>query len=440
MNKHKWAAASVATMMTGCQLNDGVLCSYLNDNCGDEAGAEEGSGTGDDGQPPAPLQPACEQIGAAVGQSLGPNASEPYGITTGDAVAVIRWLAAMFPPRWSWGDLPFGGAIAAMSAIADTFNPAIRALSIAQYTDGAPWVWVQTRGASTAEFGDQVATGIVQADGTTLYYAPASGLASGWWETQSIGVDHWVSGRVGGSAGAAHAGPAGGNAQDAIESGVGFIPAMGTCFVIDATDDTGGGTGGSTGDEPDPQVPPPIPGSFDPCPMLGEGAGVAHLTEQFPLPWLNTGLPAGTLAFGAGAWAWETPAPAWGDPAALSVTVDYGITIPGDGFSKTRAGVQFASYEWVPGISIAYYPEGMDSIDDVMDAAILEFEDGSVIAYVESPPAGGGTWVQVDADAGARGWVLDADDTPGVQTGHVGTAWTSSAGLSFLPAAGWCVD
>jgi hypothetical protein len=285
-SKHLRGGLAVALLTTGCQVNNGVLCSYLNDNCGEDAGEDE---TGD----PEPLGHPCDQIGAALGLDLvhvsycveceSPWWGQPY-------VYNLDW-SQIFPSGWAWDATP------------PLYNKPSRLRGI-QGELGIWWggdkaeavvTWTQTEGIESGHRGLTPVQIIEQNDGSQIVWLPAG--PDGWMTLFSGSAAVLPSIRGWSSKPeeivVEFAGPSGTNAAPTTNDQKGFEAVRGQCRVAEPAmcdmpgmcegDTAGGGSGdggGTTGGTDD------VPPGEDPC-ML-----VAEYFDREPLgdsrPWAGT--------------------------------------------------------------------------------------------------------------------------------------------------------
>jgi hypothetical protein len=279
MNSKTYSCGLVAALLaTGCQINDGVLCSYLNDECGGSGGEEEDI--------PPPASP-CEQIGSALGLDLqapsnsgGQNNHHWYESTAW--VWSMHW-SSVFPSGWVWDSVPPNNFERARLygeqgelAVYEPHRSAVEAGSLTSI-----YVWTQGEAVDSAFLGATAAGILPQHDGSQLVYAPSQPIDA-WWLFEGSVLDSPVlRGQTTLPHAADQAGPAWTNTQEASHMSRGWEHARGWCVVVEppatAADDTAGsGDGGGTGD-PDGITP-----GEDPCRLVAEHFNVGAITTASP--------------------------------------------------------------------------------------------------------------------------------------------------------------
>jgi hypothetical protein len=329
-------AVPLALTLCGCQVTNGVLCSYLNDNCGDEAGEE----TGEPEAPPPP-QSACALIGDATGLDLVDVHPLPVsaGVWMGLAAASLVFEPDIVGFTWGW--LPGGqpGDTATLDSLEQTLtvytptpNDGVAILGYA-YTEpvgGSANLVRPANGFSGDSSLEITATALPLGAESTLWYAPLpiDGLAvpSRWDFTGGLRARGVVT-----SGGSTLAGPAGGNVK-ITEEGMpsrGFLPTMGWCAAAPpVADDTGApGTGGGDSGAPEPE--PPLTCAYVAQALeLPEGSlGWLEVIPGVFLegPDLLTDARAGLMVWNGGADGWTWALPNLNDPADLVFGQDFGI-------------------------------------------------------------------------------------------------------------------
>ena len=417
---------------SGCGVADTLWqCGF--GPCQDSDG--EGSGTGGDDEPL--MQHPCKQIGSVQGVSF---------TAFGDASRTPAWLGtAAFELYWSIG-FPAGWAFAGTAPTdQDVDEPAeLRSvqtrsdnvLVVQEIGSAADISWIQVRDAASVSLGPAVATLIPQSDGSQIAFV-GTNASSTYWTIRPASGSAYVRGWVTNGP-AVSAGPDAGN-QDVTRNGAfGFLPASGRCVLgagpdeIPDVETTGGGP------EPEPEPGPTMPaGVFDPCMLLG--GGDLELPPEHVRPWIATGVRSVARMFGISMllpprWEWEEPVPTGdGEPAELA-GFSMAIVVP----------PTFVEPHGIAWIQVG--PYGLDDLgpagasfgplDEQMPAQAYPLDDGTTLYWVEDPPSGDVLWI-LQGYLTVRGWALGSSLGVAAATPAV-TAQTTSDGVGFVPALGYC--
>lgn len=414
----------------GCQVQNGVLCSYLNDHCGEDAGAEEG---GDTGEPQSFGDHPCDQIGAAVGLPLVPL-SDPaaYPAWSGGSPAVM-WWDDTFPAGWRWlGSVPAPGATGELRSVADAFGDA-HWLVVSSLSTSGDYRWIQARDANWIRYGALDAGQIVQADDSVIAYVATDGAGAqgDYWNLQAYTPEAYVRGWVTDGA-SADAGPSQSNIESALANTRGFRPAEGTCVVgpAEAADDTGAEPGGI----------------YDPCAVIEAAIGTplepapSFYSEIFGSSLAWEGEPEAVMRWSeaADSWVWDGPAPMAGARAALdsgtNELVFHNVARPAEGSQATHAWIVTEGDVLVPTAALR-------TVEATADAEAIQHGGATV-------------WVAALADLGedhghSLDWrVLGGLDARGLASaagGQFGSPAVDEVGgllddadRSFYPAIGYC--
>jgi hypothetical protein len=441
-------ALAASLTSTGCQVTNGVLCSYLNDNCGDEAGDE----TGEPEAPPPPAN-ACTLIGDATGLDLVEVHPLPVsaGVWMGLAAAALVFGPDVVGFKWRW--LP--GGQPGDTATLDSLESSLTIYTTTPNIDVAMFGYAYTEPvggsanlvrAANGFSGDSSleieATALPLGAESTLWYAPVpvDGLAvpSRWDFTGGLRARGVVT-----SGGSTLAGPAGGNTR-ITEDGMpsrGFLPTMGWCTAAppDVADDTGTPPDPDTGSEPEPEPEPDVPadppGTFDPCVELGYGPTTVRPAGYSPT-WVGESETSMVTL-----WIFPTQAWHWGPHELVeglrSILGSWGTAL----VDEAPPGAA-AAYVLVEDIVDPFTVPAMtrSTSTSVQDAEAVQLADNSWLVWVDEPGAGAATWYSGDTLPRLRGWARYG--LPGVPAtgGKPGVANTVGGnGWAFMPAAGYCV-
>jgi hypothetical protein len=264
----------------GCQVNNGVLCSYLNDKCGEDAGEDE---TGD----PEPLGDSCDQIGSALGLDLVPVTycveCEPAWWEM-DALYNLDW-SQLIPRGWEWDATPpLYGKPARLRGIQGE-------LGIWWGGDKVDAVvtWTQTDGIESGHRGLVPVQIIEQTDGSQIVWLPAG---PDGWMTLFSGSAAVLPSIRGWSSRPEEivvelAGPSGTNAAPTSHGQKGFEAVRGQCKLAQpsmcdmpgmceddtSADDAAGGSGDGGGTTGEPEENPAVALGEDPCIAIAASRG-----------------------------------------------------------------------------------------------------------------------------------------------------------------------
>lgn len=381
-------------------------CEFYNDTDPVEQESEE-----------IPTDGPCAAIGTHLGKKLVPfgNIEHPAWLYGGAGQPVSMRFEG-FPNYWSWtGGAATLGNVAELYAVADSETNTTE-LVMWQISTSAPYLWIQTRGVTAAQLGEQQATFLEQADGSSITYVSTSDSEVAedwqWWMTGVYGSQVRVRGHVT-DGGAVEAGPAWTNVDATYQGGAGWLPSNGSCI--------------------EPPMPP------DPCAIIAERLDV-NATARDPYPEGFIGNASGVFE----------------DVYSMSWTPIVGWLWDGMAAAPQNAAAQLIA----PGQTTAFYPgtfepgdvlwvhagaagawlineEGGWLTDDVGFVQMDDYAlgDGSKLYYGEIAGGVGNPAVQT-AEA-IRGRV---SATGGVEAGPDAANYgvTTAFGAAFVPAWGVC--
>lgn len=389
----------LALLGTGCQVTNGVLCSYLNDNCGESAGAESGD-TGDEPPPPLVLIP-CDQIGAAMGLALVPshNNWQPWGgAGSVGSHPAMEW-SLLFPSGWVWDDASPAPVLDEPALLLGRTDPIV-GLALQDITlEGQIASWIQVQGATAGTYGGQPATFLTQSDGSAIVFG-AYTTPEAWWEFSGSPV---VRGWVGAATQYEFGGPAQSNPGQASHEGLAFKAASGRCMLAPVGVDDGQGEGGGDG-EP---MPDPMP---SPCELMRP----EDATIVGEIPWvpgaahpLDVPLPSEVVVFDNGAWL-VPEGPGW---ALGAERIDVSVPFGPEGVADLRRAWMMTDYVSAGGWSLQWrqYTIGEGPGFDVVYpfGSVYETDEWAIVATEDLPPA----TPEIDQTVGTERWGFALDAT-----------------------------